>query len=48
MIRARVHRATLLIDGHHPSLAEHLRDSIETGTWCTYRPSEPLTWTVVT
>ena len=48
MIRARVHRAILLIADHHPLLAEHLRDSIETGNWCTYRPTEARVWTVDT
>jgi hypothetical protein len=48
IIRARVHRAILLIADHHPQLAEHLRDSIETGNGCTYRPAETLEWTVVT
>ena len=47
-IRARVHRAIVLIAKHHPQLADHLRDSIQTGGWCTYRPAEPVTWTIRT
>jgi hypothetical protein len=47
-IRARIHRAILLIADHHPPLAEHLRESIETGSWCTYRPAEAFAWTIVT
>jgi hypothetical protein len=35
-----------MITEHHPDLAAHLSDSIETGGWCTYRPAEPLTWTI--
>ena len=45
MVRARVHRALLLIADHHPQLAQHLRESIETGSSCVYRPAEVLVWT---
>jgi tetratricopeptide (TPR) repeat protein len=48
MVRARVHRALLLVADHHPDLAAHLQASIETGHWCTYRPAQPLTWRVIT
>ncbi|MEH3079337.1 MAG: hypothetical protein PGN11_22250 [Quadrisphaera sp.] len=27
-----------------PRLAEHLRSSVTTGTWCAYTPSAPVTW----
>ncbi len=45
-VRARVHRALVVVAEHHPQLADHLRDTIETGGWCTYRPAEPVTWKV--
>jgi len=41
-IRAAVRHA----DEEHPELARHLRNSVRTGTWCSYRPESPVEWTV--
>lgn len=30
----------------HPELGEHLRVSVQTGTWCCYGPERPVRWTV--
>src|SRR5262249_11661084 len=27
-----------------PALARHLDDAIATGTWCAYRPAQPVRW----
>lgn len=32
------------IEGVHPELGRHLDASIRTGTFCSYRPEQPLTW----
>lgn len=34
------------IDQHAPPLARHLTLSIETGTFCVYRPPEPISWAI--
>ncbi len=36
------------IDEHHPSLGQHLRHAISTGSYCEYRPDPrvPICWTV--
>jgi hypothetical protein len=34
------------LDALHPSLAKHLRNSIRTGTFCSYRPERPTPWHV--
>ncbi|MEZ5294881.1 MAG: hypothetical protein R2697_00985 [Ilumatobacteraceae bacterium] len=41
-IRATIRR----IDGLHPKLGAHLAASVDTGTFCVYRPVEPTTWTI--
>ncbi|MEQ8436684.1 MAG: tetratricopeptide repeat protein [Ilumatobacter fluminis] len=41
-IRATIRR----IDGLHPKLGAHLATSVDTGTFCVYRPVEPTTWTI--
>jgi hypothetical protein len=28
----------------HPELAAHLRDALQMGTVCCYRPAEPTSW----
>jgi predicted ATPase len=40
-------RATIRqIDKLHPRLGAHLRHSINTGTYCSYRPESPVAWEV--
>lgn len=41
-IRATIKR----IDAAHPQLGAHLRSSIRTGTYASYRPETPVEWTV--
>ena len=41
-IRATIRR----IDELHPKLGAHLSLAVETGTFCAYRPVEPVVWTV--
>lgn len=43
-VTARIHRALRLLDVHHPALAGHLRESLHTGTTCSYQPASPLDW----
>lgn len=43
-VTIRIQRALRLLDSHHPGLATHLRETIRTGTTCTYQPAQPLTW----
>ncbi len=43
-VTARIHRALRILDTHHPALAAHLRDSLHTGTYCTYQPAQPIDW----
>ena len=43
-VSARIHRALRTIERQHPALAAHLRDAIDTGTTCTYRPPAPIDW----
>jgi tetratricopeptide (TPR) repeat protein len=43
-VSARIRRALRLIEQHHLPLANHLRDSLETGTTCTYKPHSPIDW----
>lgn len=32
------------IGAHCPRLAEHLRTSVKTGSWCAYHPTTPIAW----
>lgn len=41
-IRSTIARIAL----HAPPLARHLSNSVETGTFCVYRPPEPTTWVI--
>jgi hypothetical protein len=43
-VTIRIQRALRLLDSHHPALASHLREAIRTGTTCSYRPAQRLTW----
>ena len=42
-IRAAIRRITPL----HPTLGAHLDDTIRTGRWCAYAPTDDPVWTVV-
>lgn len=41
---ARVRDAVVKVDRVHPELAAHLRDALQMGTVCCYRPGEPTSW----
>jgi predicted ATPase len=42
----RVRTAIRQLDRVHPALATHLSHAVQTGTYCSYRPEHPVTWTV--
>jgi len=42
----RIRFAIKKMDSVHPQLAKHLSRSIQTGTYCSYRPETPHEWTV--
>jgi hypothetical protein len=39
-----VDRAIARIKAEHPDLAQHLSESLRTGTFCSYSPSGPVSW----
>jgi tetratricopeptide (TPR) repeat protein len=43
-VSTRIRRSIALVGRSHPELGRHLDRSIDTGTWCAYRPAEPTTW----
>jgi hypothetical protein len=43
-VTARIHHAIGRLQHYHDDLAAHLRDSIRTGTACTYQPAQPTDW----
>jgi hypothetical protein len=43
-VTARIRDALSRLDSAHPALAEHLRASITTGTWCAYEPATRIRW----
>jgi tetratricopeptide (TPR) repeat protein len=43
-VSTRIRRAIAVVGRSHPELGRHLDRSIDTGTWCAYRPPEPTTW----
>ena len=45
-VTARIHHTIGRLADTHPELAEHLRDSVRTGTRCAYLPAKPLTWSL--
>lgn len=45
-VSARIHHALSRLEEVHPSAAHHLRHSVETGVWCSYRPERPTRWHV--
>ena len=45
-VSTRIRRTIAMIGRAHPELARHLERSIDTGSWCAYRPSEPTNWRI--
>jgi hypothetical protein len=43
-VTARLRDAIRRIDAVHPALARHLSNSVRTGTFCSYRPEQPIVW----
>ena len=43
-VLSRIRRTITMIGRAHPELGRHLERSIDTGTWCAYRPAEPANW----
>ncbi|RKN49568.1 ATP-binding protein [Micromonospora endolithica] len=43
-VTARIRDTLRRIDGRHPALAAHLRDSVSTGSSCRYQPAAPVPW----
>ncbi|GAB3845335.1 ATP-binding protein [Dactylosporangium cerinum] len=43
-VTARIRDTLRRLDGRHPALAAHLRDTVSTGSTCGYHPAEPLPW----
>ncbi|HVT77989.1 MAG TPA: hypothetical protein VHD87_13225, partial [Acidimicrobiales bacterium] len=45
-VSTRIRRAIAVVKAAHPELGRHLERSVDTGTWCAYRPAEPIHWTI--
>ncbi len=43
-VSTRIRRTIATIARVHPDLGRHLERSIDTGTWCSYRPAQPVAW----
>ncbi|HUF84251.1 MAG TPA: hypothetical protein VMQ81_06620, partial [Acidimicrobiia bacterium] len=43
-VRSRIRDAMRRIDAANPALGRHLARSIRTGTFCVYRPDQPVDW----
>ena len=43
----RIGTALKAIETVHPELARHLRNSVSTGRFCSYRPDQELTWQLI-
>ena len=43
-VSTRIRRTIATVGRSHPELGRHLERSIDTGTWCAYRPAEPVDW----
>jgi hypothetical protein len=43
-VTARIRDSLARLDQRHPALAQHLRQSIHTGTVCSYEPPQPTQW----
>jgi len=40
----RIRNAIRKIENAHPELGKHLKISLKTGTFCSYKPEKPVTW----
>ena len=47
-VAMRIGTALKAIEGEHPDLARHLRNSVSTGRSCSYRPDQEVTWQLTT
>jgi predicted ATPase len=45
-VTARIRAAIGKVAGAHPALGRHLERSIRTGRFCSYRPDDPVVWTI--
>ena len=43
-VSIRIRRTIAAVGRAHPELGRHLERSIDTGTWCAYRPAEAVDW----
>ena len=43
-VTARIRDALSKLDDRQPALAAHLRESVRTGSHCSYAPNRPVTW----
>ncbi len=43
-VTERIRNSLRRLDERHPALAEHLRQSVSTGSTCRYDPPEPIRW----
>jgi tetratricopeptide (TPR) repeat protein len=43
-VAERIRAAVARVSEAHPALGRHLRNSIRTGTFCSYRPEAPIDW----
>jgi hypothetical protein len=43
-VAMRIGTALKAIEPVHPELAQHLRNSVSTGRFCSYRPDQELSW----
>ena len=46
-VTARIRAAIGKVDQAHPALGRHLERSVRTGRFCSYKPEEPVAWTVI-
>lgn len=43
-VSTRIRRTISIVSRHHPELGRHLERSVDTGSWCAYRPDRPIDW----
>jgi hypothetical protein len=43
-VTERIRSAISRVEKAHPALGRHLRNSVQTGTFCSYRPEAPIVW----
>lgn len=46
-VSGRIKASIERIEQLHPALGRHLRNSVRTGTWCSYVPERPVEWKIV-